>query len=207
MARNTYIDMSVEPTLYPSIEQFISKLGAVSKEQVLRYFRIHHKDTVEWCLERLLRDPKINYSEREKKYFPRVPTIRTEDEAKALEQAIWVLAEFGDTNVQDFMTIGFPQSLLIITTDNNVYDVTVMNSLNIDVVKTVIPFYRKVNTPGKDSADGEPYFDEMPDIINHIALVSTRDLGKRLPGSYFSCYCTLNPQTKTPEYHEFNVRA
>ena len=206
MAKNTYIDVNVEPTLYPRIEQFVCKLGAVTKDQILRYFRIHHKDTVEWCLERLLRNPKINYSEREKKYFPRVPTVRTEAESKAMDKAIWILAEFGDTNVQDFMAVGFPQSLLIITTDNSVYDVTVMNSANIDVVKTVIPFYRKLNTPGKDAGEGSKYFEEMPDIINHIALVPSRDLSKKLLGSYFSCYCTLNPQTNTPEYHEFSPK-
>lgn len=206
MARNPYIDMSVAPTLYPSIEQFVAKLGAVSKEQIMRYFRVHHKDTIEWCLNRLVRDPKINYSEREKKYFPRVPTIRTESEAKALEKAIWVLAEFGDTEVEDFMTIGYPQSLMIITTDNVVYDVTVMNSLNVDIIKTVIPFYQKLNTPGKGGVDGVPYFEEMPDIINHIALVPSRDVARKLLGSYFSCYCILNPQTNTPDYHEFSAR-
>lgn len=201
MARRTYIDMSIEPTLYPKIENFVNKTGAVTKEQIIRFFRVHHKDTVEWCLERLVCNPRINYSEREKKFFPRVPTIRSKEGAEAMDKAIWILAEFGDTRIRDFMAVGYPQSLLIITTDNNVYDITVMNSLNVDVIKTVIPFYRKLNTPGYEGENGD--FEEMPDMINHIALLSSKSLADKIRGSYFSCYCTLNPQTHTPEYHEF----
>ena len=207
--RIPYIDVTAEPTLMLKIENFINTLGAVSRDQILRYFRVHHKDTINWCLERLIANPKINYSEREKKFFSHTPTIRTKQAADDLDKAIWILAEMGDTEVEDFTVLPFPHSLLIITVDNSVYDVTVFTAFtaaNISTKKAVIPFYVKLNTPGLDDPDAPAKFVEMPDIINHIALVPTRSLGEKLRGSYFDSFCTLNSQTHTPEYHSWNPK-
>lgn len=185
------VDVSIEPTLLPAIEQFVNRLGAASKEQILRFFSAHHKDTVLWCLERLIHNPKLNFDEKSNLLVPRIPTIRKPELAEAMQKAVWILSEFGDVNVLDYAAMNFPQSLLIVTTDNHVYDVTVITARNVDAVLAVGRIYKAQNTPEMARSN---------DVINHIALVSSKSIGEKLRGAGYDSYCILEPRTNRPRY-------
>lgn len=187
-----YIDPTIEPTLYPAIEQLVNRIGGVTEEQITKYFRVHHKDTVLWCLSRLVHNPRINYDETKKLYVPRAPQLQKPAVAEAVKKAAWVLAEFGDTNVLDYIQMGYPQSLLIVTTDNKAYDVTVVNAANAGVIRSVNRIYRQQNTPNTDAEDA----------INHIALVTSETVAAEVRNAGFDCYCILD-RTHTPQYHTF----
>lgn len=116
--------------------------------------------------------------------FRKAPNVNIEVLRLRL-RALWVLASFNSKEVVQAFIANYPSQIMFITTDSQCYDVTVCD--NTLVAQTAMINRARLIPKG------------APDEINHIALVNSPELGKKLEPYGFDSYCYLDKRF-VPQY-------
>ena len=148
--------------LKESMYNFINKIGAVSYEQIqLMYGNVYDN---------------IDLSDFQQKQ-------RT--------NAAWIIASMGVSKIREFWASDYPCQFLIITEDDEVYDITTFSAYTVDSLSMIVPIRRKAML----SEDAE-------DSIIHIALVADKEVANDIQNLEFDTYCILDKEHK-PHYYDW----
>ena len=158
-----------------NILSLMQNVGRLERLQLKTFFSAElAPNKVEYLLNQLAVKHILIYNQEKDDYtFIGTPQMSA-DVSRRLVYAFWVVAALGSTNVQEVFITRFPTQYLVITTGNEVYDITRVRS--------------------------ETLCKGVPDITNHIAvLIQDMDI-KTLKNCGFDCYCTIDPTTKAVKY-------
>lgn len=114
---------------------------------------------------------------------------------EALENAFWIVANFGCDKIQELRTGEFPTIVSFNTVDRAAYDISyITNMAYAENARKKIERDRKIR---KNSGSKEP------DPYYHICLVPYENLGERCKGYNFDSYCVLDKSGRIPKpvYH------
>ena len=112
---------------------------------------------------------------------------------EALDEAFWILANFGYDKVEEIWMGSFPTVIVFTTTNREAYDISYINSMAYaERAKQKIQQNRNIRlkSTGKEE---DPFY--------HICLVSNEMLGKNCRGYGFDSYCVLDKKTHIPKYY------
>lgn len=170
------------------IQEVVRTMGTVSVEQLLRYFRnAPDKDNLQYYIEELIRMRVFDYIKPSNwvRYHNSPKLNETEERRRVM--AFWVVADFGYDNIRELYVLRAPWQLLMITEDNNVFDIAVcVNKGDAIAMARAIP---------------QAQIAGVPDEVNHIAIVREKEMGATvLPYGFDSC-CILD-ENKSPHYYD-----
>ena len=170
-----------------NILSLMQNVGRLERLQLKTFFSAElAPNKVEYLLNQLAVKHILIYNQEKDDYtFIGTPQMSA-DVSRRLVYAFWVVAALGSTNVQEVFITRFPTQYLVITSGNEVYDITVVETLHDAVLAQRIR--------------SETLCKGVPDITNHIAvLIQDMDI-KTLKNCGFDCYCTIDPTTKAVKY-------
>ena len=178
--------------LKESMYNFINKIGAVSYEQIqLMYGNVYDKDTIKWSVKQLIAECLIS-KDSETDLITRRGNIDLSDfQQKQRTNAAWIIASMGVSKIREFWASDYPCQFLIITEDDEVYDITTFSAYTVDSLSMIVPIRRKAML----SEDAE-------DSIIHIALVADKEVANDIQNLEFDTYCILDKEHK-PHYYDW----
>lgn len=165
----------------------VRSIGALSIDQIEYFFRdAADKDNIPYYINQLAKSRVFDVDEQEGIVMSHGQTHMKDYEKKKRIHAFWVVAEFGSENVREIIPLAYPSQILFITTDNEVYDLTVCL-----VASDAQLAYRDRKTSVPDG---------VIDLVNHIAIVASRQEGEALSAYEFDSFCVLDVNKK-PQYY------
>ena len=174
---------------YDNIRLTISTARSIKKSQLVRFFQNQCSEKqIDYYLENLSNSNFIKYDPKSDiiSWVGGVPV--KDDILRPRRTAFWTIAAIGSENIREFCVRGFPSQFLFITTENNVYDVTVVNSKPIAMLARM-EWNRSLICNGNEKG-------EHGDLVNHIALIPkeyVKDLDFFNLEEYgFDTYCVLD---------------
>ena len=172
-----------------NIMSLMQNVGTLERQQIKTFFSAElAPNKVEHFLDQLaIKHILIYNKERDTYSFIGTPQM-SPDVSRRLLYAFWVIAALGSNNVQELFITRFPTQYLVITTENDVYDITVVETFHDAVLAQRIR--------------SETLCKGLPDIINHIAVLGREIEITNLKNCGFDCYCTIDPVTKTVKYRQ-----
>lgn len=169
------------------IQEVVRTMGTVSVEQLNRFFRnAPDAANVNYYIEQLVRLGVFDYlSVQNWVRYHGTPKLDERVERRRV-MSFWVVADFGYDNVRELYTLRYPWQLLMITEDNNVFDLTTyLSDTDGIVMARLIP---------------QTLIEGVPDGVNHIAIVRNKTKGNEVLQYGFDSYCILD-EDKTPHYY------
>lgn len=183
----------INTVLSDNILNFINRIGVVHNEQIMQMFGAEHNpETIEWCIKSLISKSEIDYDFE--KHLLKRRQMLSEDSfgQKLLTEAAWILSAMGETEVREYWVVDYPSQLLIISEDNNVYDVTIFTYQTLNSIAMSILSKRSQYIPKN-----------VEDTTIHIAVLPDKKMAKDIENLMFDTYCILDKETKKPTYFEF----
>lgn len=179
-------------TLRDNLTLFISTFGIVKRRHIMNLFAKNHAPkAIKYHMDALIRECRVLLDEDGNVVSKHSPHL-TREYMMAQFKALDVLCNFQDTDIRAFYPAQYPCSLLFITEDNDVYDVTVIDYNNYNALSNLIPIIRSSQLP-KD----------IEDIVYHIAVVPSSDFIPMIANLPFDQYCVLDDDGN-PEFYELN---
>ncbi len=185
------VNESQGEVLRTKIEQTVSNIGRVSPEQILRMYRLYGKETVMHHVGDLIKGHEVNWDEERNLLTARIKPVRNDSMQRMLTSAFWILAAFGDENIDWFIPTPPPCQLLWSESKHyRLFDVT------------YVP-------PGQAFWTGESWCrtkatffpsEVKNEICDHIALVFNKEDGEEIMPYGFTRYCLLN-SSKQPVFY------
>ncbi len=173
------------------IRDVVRSMGTLSVEQLFLFFRnAGDSESVEYYIKQLLSmrifdyDKVRNWVTYHGAYG--MPGIK-EETIRRRQMAFWVVAYFGYENIREVTQLKYPSQILFITEDNASYDLTVCTT---EMEASQAVRARTIREPA-----------DLPDDVNHIAIVRDKELGAKILPYGFDSYCILDPTSKTPSYY------
>lgn len=180
----------LESTIECKVLSLLQNLGALEREQILRFFSAEVPATrLEVILKHLDDYNMINYNKATDTYAFHSDPPELTPKQKLVIAAFWVAASNGSHQTIELCRVEYPQQYLFVDTRNLAYDVTMVYDEN-----TASTAYRlrKARLP-----------QGMPDLITHLGVVVNHELGAKIVRNYgFDFYVMVNPETKEVIYYE-----
>lgn len=111
---------------------------------------------------------------------------------EAIEQAFWIVANFGCDKIKEIWVAGFPTVIGFTTTDDEGYDISyITTDIYADRARRKIEADRELRLRTTEIKE-DPYY--------HICVVPYEELGRRYKGHLFDSYCVINKRTHEPKY-------
>ena len=173
-----------------NIYTLIRAIGYTEETQLIEFFRdVEDSYNVPYYIHNMVNCKTLNLN----KYSGVVSDFRglevKSDVIRSRIFAFWILVALGSEKIRDISTLEYPGEISFVTTDNEVYDITYVNSISI----ARLSYNKRHSRELKDMPD---------DYTHHIAIVTDEELGKRLAPFGFESYCTLDAEHK-PIFHYF----
>lgn len=170
-----------------NILSLMQNVGTLERMQLKTFFSAElAPNKVEYLLNQLAVKHILIYNKEKDTYtFIGTPQM-SPDVSRRLLYAFWVVAALGSSNVQEVFLTRFPTQYLVITTGNEVYDITVVETFHDAVLAQRIR--------------SETLCKGVPDITNHIAVLYQKIETRTLINCGFDCCCTIDPTTKAIQY-------
>lgn len=172
-----------------NIIYILRKVGALKKEQLIRFFSdAEDSFNVPYYIEELIDERVIDYNEKYDILSWHNAHIKIGPEMARDIKAFWIPASFKSSKVLDIIPVPYPSQFLFITHDNKVYDITVCDSeLQGMMAESVRKLYQ---------------VDGMEDEVFHIAVINHKEDNKEIAGFGFDAYCIYN-RSYEPKYYEW----
>ena len=100
--------------------------------------------------------------------------------------AFWIPVSFGYDNVREITLLSYPSQIMMISEDNDCYDITVCRDEK--EARNAVRMRKRLEVTG------------MPDDVNHIAIVKSEALGRKILPYGFDSFCILDDD-KVPTYY------
>lgn len=161
-------------------------VGYMKTEQIMRFFSdADDAQNIPFYIKQQVDEKNFLYDKsRDILQFRRAEPIKSDVVLKRI-RALWVLSAFGSSDVRQVFLIPYPGEYMFITSDDRCYDVICVDNNTI----AQLAMYNRTKFLPKD----------MPDEVNHIAVVGNADFGRRLDAYQFDSYCTLDGE-HNPQY-------
>lgn len=172
------------------ILKFVESFGIVHVNQIYRFFRKEHKNSVTRVISTLQHDGLIHAQQED--YFSirkelSNPITNYADRMKA----IYVMCLLEDSEVKWFTLDEYPWEILFVNNDGVCYDVTVFNSQNWVTKYALIKKFRS-----------RPLLKDIPDPLNYIAVVPNEDLIPKIRDLGFAYYALIDNNGKATLLHD-----
>lgn len=178
--------MIYDETIF-NLQCFFTSVGYATEPQVLRFFRdAPDSQNLLLYIKRLTESRFLDRAERTGilSYHSTYPLKPQEISIRL--KALWVIVSMGSENVRQILTMAYPAQFAFIEADNTPYDVAYIP--NISTAQMA-----KVQRERLAIAN-------VPDCINHIALVPDYKTGEQLKPYGFDSFCVLDADYK-PVYY------
>ncbi|MDD6484019.1 MAG: DUF5697 family protein [Clostridiales bacterium] len=169
--------------LIDNILDFVNEFGLVHEDQVTAFYRKEFKEeeSIKWSLQNLVSRHKLVYDGNTNTYSTyNLHLKRDPTHQRLLTKSAWIMSAFQPQDVRSINALSYPLQLAIITNDDVMFDVTVIEKFN---ENTVFPHIKRVL--------GGTVDDEYEQKIVHIAMVNDDDKGQECKKYGFDCYCIL----------------
>ena len=165
----------------------MQKVGSLQREQILRFFSDEMSESrLQYLLDKFVINNYLKYDPVKERYrYHASPDIEPITEQKRIN-AFWVLANWGSNQIIQVDLMEYPLQYSVISIENICYDITVCYS---EAEAQMARRYWDLHS-AKD----------IPDDVNHIAVVPWKDLGDKLGKYGFDSYCVINPSSYTVNY-------
>lgn len=164
----------------------IRNVGTVKPEQLRRFFSdAEDAHYIEHYLNNFISERKIDYNKIKDEVSWHNGAKLTAVQAKNYMKAFWVIVPFRSGYIRDILPMKGVTQFIFITTDNSVYDVANIFSIQ----EAQYAYIEREKT----------LFHDMEDEVNHIAIVDSAELGDQLAAYNFDSYCILDKNYK-PQY-------
>lgn len=168
----------------------------LERNQIYRFFSAKHDQSrIDFFLDFLIRERVLDADETKKNRIwlhrqARPISRPKEAQIAARIKAFWVIASFGCDNIADIALLDYPAQFMFITSNNDIYDLTVCDNAR---VASVAAHKRALY-----SLRDEHYEDD----VNHIAIVNDRETGLEIADYGFDSFCVLDGN-KVPRYEQW----
>ena len=179
------------------IKGFVNTMNAVPIDMIYRYLPSFMTiDQVEKMLHALgyRHDIYVDWPDRmvySRNYNKNRKQLWELEQQQNVIRAGWVLCSFGCQNIQYLHCSCFPVQLKFATTSCIGLDLTVINPINIDFLKTELPKYWALHLP-EGIPDSITHIAVMPDASSWENEIETLQLVKKIG---FAMKATLDPET------------
>ncbi|MBQ1735999.1 MAG: hypothetical protein II038_14225 [Lachnospiraceae bacterium] len=178
--------------LNDNLKLFIKTFGCVKRRHIENLFgKTHSPKAIKFQMDTLIRDRVVVIDEDGNVSYKSAPPMTREYLANQFK-ALDVLCCMEDTDIRDFYPAQYPCSLLFITEDNSVYDVTVFDYNNYNALSNLVPLVREAQQQRK-----------VEDIVIHIAVVPDTELIPYIAALRFEQYCVID-EYGNAEFYETN---
>ena len=162
-------------------------VGCLKKDQILAFFSdCTDANNVDYYIKQLIQHRILDYDEKKDLVsYHLAPKIKDAEMLKRI-QAFWVVVSFRSNNVRELALMPYPTQFILVTDDNEVYDLTVC------MARTDAQLAARVRKAGEIAG--------VPDEVNHVAITNTVADGEELAKYGFDSFCVINAN-KVPEYH------
>lgn len=174
--------------MFLSIKDLICSIGALRKEQIIRYFSdFMLSDRIEKVLNLLCERHILVFNEDLNCYSYGVKAIRKTKLIERITRAFWPIAEIGADEIREVVLSPVMSSQIIfVTQDNFVFDVAVINTRSEALIAERI---RRELIPTEEK-----------DSVIHIAIIPTAEDAGILKGCGFDDICLIDPVTNNVSY-------
>ncbi len=180
--------------LHNNLLHFINEMHITTRPQIYKFFATYQSDSLDFQIDYLVRTHDVL---QKGEFFYSKECSDNETVRATTVKAGWVMASFKEENIKQFWHLDLPQSLLFVTNEDQVYDVTVISSEN--EAKTV-PFLVK-RIIEHDTKDG------FPDPVNHIAVLNNISNAKIIAtAGVFDSFCIID-KMGNPKYYKLGKPA
>ena len=178
--------MIYEYTQY-NIIALMQTAGTLERTQLMRFFSDEMIESrLGAVLDKLVLNNYLKYNPDTDTYtYHAAPDLKP-DIIKRRIRAFWVLANWGSTSILQVYVLNYPFQFMVVTTDNTVFDIVVCNSVNEAQLARHVWNISAIKN--------------VPDDVNHIAVVPTAEIGEKVRPYGFDSYCLINPFTKETSY-------
>ena len=168
----------------------------LDREQIYRFFSAHHdKEKIDFFIDFLIKERVLDEDETKKSrvwlHRQSRPVSRPQEgQIAARIKAFWVIASFGSDNIADIALLEYPAQFMFVTSDNEIYDLTVCDSPQVAAVAA----HKRALFALRDS--------KYEDDVNHIAIVDSEKVGLAISDYGFDSFCILDAN-KVPRYQQW----
>lgn len=179
-------------SLNENLKLFIKTFGCVKRRHIENLFgKNHSPKAIKYQMDTLVRECVVVIDEDWNVSDKNAPHL-TREYLAAQFKALDVLCCMEDTDIRAFYPAQYPCSLVFITEDNAVYDVTVFDYNNYNALINLVPLVREAQMQKN-----------VEDFVIHIAVVPDTELIPHIAGLHFDQYCVLD-ENGNAEFYETN---
>lgn len=174
-----------------NIMSLMQTVGTLQKDQIIGFFKHELPEyRIKYLLNQLTIKHILVYNEETDYYsFVGAAHFREETQKKQI-RAFWVLVAAGSSNVLQILIPEYPTQFLFIGTNEEVYDVTIVESHHDALLAQRIR--------------SNSLFRGVSDPVTHTAILRRAEDVKMLEGCGFDNYCTIDPTTKEVTYYRID---
>lgn len=185
----------LESTIECKVLSLLQNLGALEREQILRFFSAEVPATrLEVILKHLDDYSMINYNKATDTYAFHSDPLELSQKQKLVISAFWIAAANGSHQTLELCRVEYPQQYLFVDTRNLAFDVTMVYDEN---TASLAYRLRKARLP-----------QGVPDLVTHLGVVRNHELGAKLIVNYgFDYYVMVNPETKEITYYDYEEKS
>lgn len=168
----------------------------LDRAQIYRFFSAHHDQSrMDFFLDFLIKERVLDADETKKNriwlHRQARPISRPKEPYIAARiKAFWVIASFGCDNIADIALLEYPAQFIFVTTNNEIYDLTVCDNSRVAAVAA----HKRALYAAHDA--------HYEDDVNHIAVVNDRETGLAIADYGFDSFCILDAN-KVPRYEQW----
>lgn len=170
-----------------NIYTLMQQAGTLERQQIVRFFSdVTPEDQLDRLLYRFTVDRFLHYDEATDRFTYHAAPELDEVYIRRRISAFWPIANFRSQSCRLITSMSYPFSFFLVDNDNFCYDFTWCSSVNVATA------CRKLWSIS--------YSKDVPDDINHIAVVADKSFGESLRGWGFDSFCTIDPVTHGTSY-------
>lgn len=168
----------------------------LDRTKIYRFFSAHHDQSrIDFFIDFLIKERVLDADETKKNrvWLRRQarPISRPKEAVIASRiKAFWVIASFGCDNIADIALLEYPAQFMFVTTNNEIYDLTVCDTPQVAAVAA----HKRALYALHDA--------KYDDDVNHIAIVNDEKTGLAIGGYGFDSFCILDAN-KIPRYQQW----
>lgn len=182
------------PMLYEqtpvNLEMLVREIGIVKREQLVRFFSdVESEKRINYYIKVMIENHQFLYDkDRDLIQWHTTPKQILEEREKRIE-AFWIPVSFRSTNVKEIIVLHYPFQFMMITHDDEIYDIAVCYDSS-----TAYVARRRIEMS---------MLPEIEDEVNHILLTNEEETGNKLGKYGFDSFCILDEKNE-PHYFEWD---
>ncbi len=181
----------ISTKLSDNVYEYVINSGAVTEEQVFRFFSKESESSLRFQLSSLVKNHTVL---KEGNVYLTKDFSKNEAIIKSTVKAGWAIANLGEDNVTQFWRLDYPRQFLVVTSDNRLIDYTVIERK--DETKTV-PFLLR-GIIDKELAGGQ-----YEDIASHVAVLDSTEFADAIRQfNIFDSFCVISEEGGQVKYYK-----